>query len=129
VTLVAVPAEITAEAIATALVEVRLIADLHTVHGRALPTEPRARGIALVQAWADQRGVRPADMGTLPRALGASTRRRVRHRLLIRLMRNLGSFTPLLVGAAIGSRLNRKETRRLADNVRRDLAAMAHVRA
>jgi hypothetical protein len=123
VTFVAIPAEIAAEAVATAMVEIRLIADLHTVHGRQLPADPRERAVALVQAWADQRGVRTGEPASFHRALSGSGRRRVRHRLMLRLMRNMGSFAPLLSGAVIGASLNRRETKALAIALRQDLAA------
>jgi hypothetical protein len=125
VTFVAIPAEIAAEAVATAMVEIRLIADLHTVHGLQLPADPRERAVALVQAWADQRGVRTADPASFHRALSGSGRRRVRHRLMLRLMRNMGSFAPLLSGAVIGASLNRRETKALASALRQDLAALS----
>jgi hypothetical protein len=125
VTFVAIPAEIAAEAVATAMVELRLIADLHTVHGLVLPSDPRERAVALVQAWADQRGVHSSQPGSFHRALSGSGRRRVRHRLMLRLMRNMGSFAPLLTGAVIGANLNRRETKALAAAIRRDLAGNA----
>jgi hypothetical protein len=125
VTFIAIPAEIAAEAVATAIVEIRLIADLHTVHGRLLPTDPRERAVVLVQAWADQRGVRSDEPTSFHRALSGSGRRRVRHRLMLRLMRNVGSFAPLLSGAVIGASLNRRETKTLAAALRRDLAVTA----
>ena len=120
--LVAVPMELLAETIATAIVELRLIADLHTVYGISLPASDRERALVLVQAWAEQRGVSTSDLSSLPMALSSSGRRSLRHRLLMRAFRNIGSFTPMFIGAAIGARINRAETRRLAQAVEQDLA-------
>ncbi len=45
----------------------------------------------------------------------------MRRRLTRSSLRHLPSLTPLLVGAGIGATMNRRDTRRLAEEVRADL--------
>jgi hypothetical protein len=54
-------------------------------------------------------------------ALGIVGRREIAHRLGGRLARNLGTLAPMLLGAVIGARWNRSETKRLALDIRADL--------
>lgn len=120
-TLLALPAEVVTEAAVTALIEIRLVADLHTVHGIALPIDDRARAIALLQSWAQRRGIKTTSLVSLPRSLSAAGRRSIQQRLLMRAVRNLGSFVPMFVGALIGASVNRRETRSLGEAIERDL--------
>ena len=120
-TLLALPAEVVTEAAVTALIEIRLVADLHTVHGIALPIDDRARAIALMQSWAQRRGIKTTSLVSLPRSLSAAGRRSIQQRLLMRAVRNLGSFVPMFVGALIGASVNRRETRSLGEAIERDL--------
>ena len=119
--LLAMPAEIISEAVITAVIEIRLVADLHTVHGVALPVDDRARAVVLLQSWAARRGVRLTSATNLPRSLSAAGRRSIQQRLLMRAVRNIGSFVPLLVGVAIGASVNRRETRALGEAIEQDL--------
>ncbi|MGW2250550.1 hypothetical protein ACWCXH_10150 [Kitasatospora sp. NPDC001660] len=121
----AMSVEIAAETLAVAAVEIKLIAELHEVYGVPATGSATQRATAYLSAWADRRGVdatlpaRPA--GFAAPALGAEVRRRVRRRLLRSSLRRLPSVTPLLVGAGIGATVNRRDTRRLAGEVRADL--------
>ncbi|MFF3110319.1 hypothetical protein ACFVSN_14090 [Kitasatospora sp. NPDC057904] len=121
----AMPVEIAAETLAVAAVEVKLIAELHEVYGVPATGSVTQRATAYVSAWANRRGVdatllaRPAGFAAL--ALGAEVRQQVRRRLTRSSLRRLPSVTPLLVGAGIGATVNRRDTRRLAGEVREDL--------
>ncbi|MFJ9690887.1 hypothetical protein [Kitasatospora sp. NPDC101183] len=121
----AMPMEIAAETLAVAAVEVKLVAELHEVYGLPAPGTVPQRAGAYLAAWADRRGidatllVRPAGFAAL--ALGAEVRRRVRHRLTRSWLRRVPSVTPLLLGAGIGAHINRRDTLRLAEEVRADL--------
>ena len=119
--LLAMPAEVVTEAVITAFIEIRLVADLHTVHGVALPVDDRARAVVLLQSWAQRRGIKPSSLMSVPRSLSAAGRRSIQQRLLMRAVRNLGSFVPMFVGAAIGASVNRRETRTLGEAIERDL--------
>ncbi|MEV7773376.1 hypothetical protein [Kitasatospora sp. NPDC086791] len=121
----AMAVEIAAETLAVAAVEIKLIAELHEVYGVPARGTVTQRAGAYLGAWANRRGidatllVRPAGFAAL--AIGAEVRQQVRRRLTRSSLRHLPSVTPLLVGAGIGATMNRRETRRLADEVRVDL--------
>ncbi|MEE1783870.1 hypothetical protein PUR71_13265 [Streptomyces sp. SP17BM10] len=121
----AMAVEIAAETLAVAAVEVKLIAELHEVYGVPATGSVTQRATAYLSAWANRRGVdanllvRPAGFAAL--ALGAEVRQQVRRRLTRSSLRRLPSVMPLLVGAGIGASVNRRDTRRLADEVREDL--------
>ncbi|MEU3574198.1 hypothetical protein AB0E96_38195, partial [Kitasatospora sp. NPDC036755] len=121
----AMPAEIAAETLAVAAVEVKLIAELHEVYGTPAVGTATQRAGAYLGAWADRRGidasllVRPAGFAAL--AIGSEVRRKLGRRLTRSSLRHLPAVTPLLVGAGIGATMNRRDTRRLADEVREDL--------
>lgn len=117
----AMPAELAAELVGVALVELRLIAELHEVYGQPLPGAPRRRAAAALTAWSRERGVDVTSPATLNAAVGGQLKRELRQRLARRLLRNLPNLAPLLVGATVGAALNRRETRRLAERVRADL--------
>lgn len=119
--LFSVPAQIAAETLAVAAVEVKLIAELHEAYGVQVPGTGTQRAMAFVQAWARQRGVDPAKPGTVTLALGTAARRDLRRRLMGRAGRNITSLAPFLTGAFAGAALNHRATRRLADAVRADL--------
>jgi hypothetical protein len=123
---ITIPFELVVETVAIALIELKLVGELHNAHGVPIA------GIAdLLKAWAERRGVTPATLGRkggMADALGRGTRnelvRMVRRRLLARLGRNLSSLAPLLAGAVAGAELNRRATRSLGEAVVRDLAAV-----
>ncbi|MEV7782412.1 hypothetical protein [Kitasatospora sp. NPDC088351] len=121
----AMPVEIAAETLAVAAVEIKLIAELHEVYGVPAQGTATQRAFAYLGAWANRRGVdgaalvRPAGFAAM--ALGSEVRQQVRKRLTRSSLRRLPSLTPLLVGAGIGANVNRRDTRRLAREVRADL--------
>jgi hypothetical protein len=80
--------------------------------------------VALVQSWAQRRGVNPMleSMGVAA-VLGTAARKELRDRLLRRFGRNLTTYGPLLTGAAVASFLNRRATQALGQQVRKDLAS------
>lgn len=125
------PFELVAETLAVAVIELKLVGELHEVYGQPVRGSGTERTVALVRAWAERRGVNPATLGRpggLADALGRGTRnelvRLVRRRLASRLGRNLSSLAPLLAGAVAGAEVNRRATRSLGEAVVRDLAAM-----
>jgi hypothetical protein len=61
--------------------------------------------------------------------LGTAARRELRDRIFRRFGRNLTTLGPLLTGAAIAAYLNRRATRHLADEIRRDLAGRRSITA
>lgn len=121
-TLLSAPVLLAAETVTVVAIELKLIGELHEVHGVALPTGGTQRAVALMQAWATQRGINPMMPGVgVSAVLGTAARRELRDTLLKRFGRNLTTLGPFLTGAAVASYLNRRATRRLADELRRDL--------
>lgn len=119
--LLTAPARPAAETVAIAAIEVKLIAELHAVYGVQAPGASPARAAAFLTAWAKQRGVNPLQAGSVTGALGSATRSALRKRLLRTMGRNTATLGPFLTGAAAGATLNRAATRRLAEEIRKDL--------
>ncbi len=128
---IAMPFELVVETVAIAVLELKLVGELHEVYGRPVQGNGTERTVELVKAWAERRGVTATTIGTpggMADALGRGTRnelvRLVRRRLVARLGRNLSSLAPLLAGAVAGAEVNRRATRSLGEAVVRDLAAV-----
>ena len=115
-TLLAAPVQLTAETLAMVAVELKLVAELHVVYGRA-PVGPRGQvAAAYVGAWVAKRGIDHASgVPALGVILGAAARQQLRRRLARRLARNVSTMAPLLAGAVAGAELNRRETRSLGE--------------
>jgi hypothetical protein len=120
-TLLTAPVQITAETMLVAAVEMKLIAELHEVYGAGVAGTPRQRAAAYLVAWTNRRGLDPLDPASMQLALGAAAKVALRRRLLRRAGRNLSTMGPLMTGAVAGSVVNARETRRLGEEVRRDL--------
>lgn len=117
----AMPAELATETLGVAAVEYKLIAELHEVYGLRVPGNARDRATAYLWSWTQQRGIDVLKPTTVNVALGTTMKRELRQRLLRRSLRHAPSLTPFMVGAAVGAVLNRRDTRKLAARVRRDL--------
>ncbi|MDT0277964.1 hypothetical protein [Blastococcus goldschmidtiae] len=117
--LLAVPLELGAETVLTAAVEVVLIGELHELHGRPAPGDARERGAAYLSSWSAQRAV--SSGSGLGSVLGAAGMRALRRRVGRRLVGNVPTAAPLLLGAALAGRSNRRATEGLAARVLRDL--------
>ncbi|SIR46047.1 hypothetical protein [Micromonospora avicenniae] len=121
-TLLSAPVLLAAETVAVVAIELKLVGELHEVYGIVLPEGRGQRAVALVQAWATQRGINPTMPGAgVGAVLGNAARRELRDTLLRRFGRNLTTLGPFLTGAAVASYLNRRATRGLGDQVRDDL--------
>jgi hypothetical protein len=116
----AFPAEIATETVALVGIEIKLVAELHEVYGVPASGNVAERMIAYTAAWASRRGVGLVP-GGLILAAGSPLARRLRWRLAARAGRTAFSLAPLLTGAAAGAMLNRRETRKLGEEVRADL--------
>ncbi|MEU4209138.1 hypothetical protein AB0F13_03870 [Streptomyces sp. NPDC026206] len=117
----AMPAELAAEIIGVAAVEFKMIAELHEVYGVPAPGTVRQRATAYLGAWADERGIDVTSPLTVNAALGGQLRRELRQQILKRTFRSLPNLAPFMIGAAVGAVLNRRDTKRLAEKVRKDL--------
>jgi hypothetical protein len=120
--LLTAPVLLAAETVAVVAVEMKLIGELHAVYGRPVEGTGTQRAAALVQAWAERRGVNPLRIGgSVAAAMGTALRKELRDRLLQRFGRNLSTLGPFLTGAAIGGFLNRRATMALGTEIRKDL--------
>ncbi|GAB4079801.1 hypothetical protein [Modestobacter muralis] len=120
-TLVAVPLELGAQTVLVAAVEVVLVGELHELAGRPAPGDARARAGAYLASWTTQRAVGTGGSGGLLSMLGTAGASAVRRRLTRRMARSTTSMAPLLLGASLAARSNRKATVTLADRLRADL--------
>ncbi|MGW4426414.1 hypothetical protein [Streptosporangium sp. NPDC004631] len=119
--LLSAPAQLVAETLVVAAIEVKLLAELHEVYGVRVPGTGTQRAMVFVAAWSRQRGVDPMAPASVTLALGAATKTALRNRLMRTLGRHLTTLGPFLTGAVAGGALNRVATRKLASVVRDDL--------
>lgn len=118
--LLSAPAQLVAETLVVAAIEVKLLAELHEVYGVQIPGNGVQRATAFTIAWSKQRGVNSLTTpGTI--ALSAAAKTALRNRLMRTLGRHLTTLGPFLTGAVAGGALNRAATRKLAAAVRADL--------
>ena len=116
--LVVAPVQLAAETVAVVATELKLVAELHVVYGRA-PLLPAADvAAAYVQSWASRSPVGaqggPPDLAVV---LTAAARQQLQRRVARRLVRNASTMAPFLAGAVAGAELNRRETRALAEQL------------
>ncbi|KOY55791.1 hypothetical protein [Streptomyces sp. XY332] len=121
----AMPAELAAEVTGVAMIELKLIAELHEVYGLRAPGNLKDRSLAYLTSWTEERGVDLTKPTTLNIALGGQMKRELRQQILKRTFRNLPNLMPFMVGAAVGAVMNRRDTRKLAEKVRADLRSRA----
>jgi hypothetical protein len=119
--LLSAPAQLVAETLVVAAIEVKLIAELHEVYGVQVPGSGSQRAVAFATAWSKQRGVDPMSPASVTIALGAATKTAMRNRLMRTLGRHMTTLGPFLTGAVAGGFLNRSATRKLSEAVRADL--------
>ncbi len=120
--LLAAPVQLAAETVAVVAIELKLVAELHVVYGRA-PIGPAGQVAAgYLSSWAAKRGIDgPEGMPGLGVVLGAAARAQLRRRVVRRMGRNMSTLAPFLAGAAAGAELNRRETRSLGQALKGEL--------
>ena len=116
----AFPAEVAAETLALVGIEIKLVAELHEAYGMPATGKAADRASAYIAAWAHRRGVFMVPGGLILVA-GSPLARQLRRRLAARATRSAFSLGPLLTGTLAGAMLNRRETRRLGEDIRADL--------
>lgn len=119
----ALPAELAAEITGVAAIELKLIAELHEVYGVRPSGTLTQRSTAYLTCWSEERGIDPGSLVTVNAAFGGQLKRELRQQIMRRMVRNVPNLTPFLVGAAVGAVMNRRDTRKLAAHIRRDLRA------
>jgi hypothetical protein len=118
----AMPVEIASELLAVAAIEFKMIAELYEAYGQPAQGTAKQRSLAYLSVWSERRGLDVASPATIL-ALGktAALRKSLRRRLTRAGFRKLPSLTPLMIGAAAGAYVNRRDTAKLAAEVRRGL--------
>ena len=119
-TLPAFPAEVAAETLAVVGIEIKLVAELHEIYGVAATGTGTERARAYIGSWASRRGIYQVEGGLLLVA-GSPLARQLTRRLAARVRRSTFALAPLFTGALAGAMLNRRETRRLGQQIRDDL--------
>jgi len=113
--------ELTAEITGVAAVEMKLVAELYEVYGLRPPGGLAQRSTAYLTSWTEERGMDISRPTTFNVALGGRVKRDLRRQIMKRMTRDVPNLVPFLVGAAVGAVMNRRDTRKLADRVRKDL--------
>ena len=120
--LLSTPVLLATETVAVVAIEMKLVGELHEVYGHSVPGTSSQKAMSLLQGWASRRGVNPMLPGSaLGTVLGTATRKQLRDTLLKRFGRNLTTLGPLLTGAAVASFLNQRATKKLGEELSRDL--------
>ncbi|KUN50575.1 hypothetical protein AQJ43_32600 [Streptomyces avermitilis] len=120
----AMPTELAAEITGVAAIELKLIAELHEVYGLRPPGTLTQRSTAYLHSWSGERGIDVTKPSTINVALGGQMRRELRQQVMKRTVRDLPNLMPFMVGAAVGAVMNRRDTKRLAGRIRKDLRKM-----
>ncbi|MEV8030877.1 hypothetical protein [Streptomyces sp. NPDC086182] len=120
----AMPTELAAEITAVAAIELKLIAELHEVYGLRPPGNLKQRSTAYLSSWSGERGIDVAKPLTIDAALGGRMKRELRQQIMKRTVRDLPNLMPFMVGAAVGAVMNRRDTKRVAGHIRKDLRKM-----
>ncbi|WP_328751072.1 EcsC family protein [Streptomyces sp. NBC_00285] len=117
----AMPAELAAEITGVAAIELKLIAELHEVYGVRPPGNLKERSTAYLNSWSGERGIDVKKPSTVSGALNSQMKQQLRQQIMKRMIRDLPNLMPFLVGAAVGAVMNRRDTRKLAERIRKDL--------
>jgi hypothetical protein len=121
-TMLAAPVQLAAETVAVIAVELKLVAELHVVYGKAPQGSRGQVTTAYLTSWASRRGLDGAGVRpSLSSVLSTAARQQLRHRILRQFRRNVSSLAPFLVGAVAGAELNRRATRSLGEALMLDL--------
>jgi hypothetical protein len=120
--LLTTPVQIAAETLAVVAIELKLVAELHEVYGRAAVGTPAVKTAAYLGAWTRRRGIDPFAGGAgVPSVVSAAARRELRRRLMRRAGGNVATVMPFMAGAVAGASLNSRETKKLGEHIAKDL--------
>ena len=117
----AMPTELAAEITGVAAIELKLIAELYEVYGVRPPGDLRQRSTAYLNSWSGERGIDVTKPSTMSTALNGHMKRELRQQIMKRMVRDLPNLMPFMVGAAVGAVMNRRDTKKLAERIRKDL--------
>jgi hypothetical protein len=127
---VMLPVELVMETMFVAAIEIKMIGELHAIYGVPIEGTSDERGRALLESWAQRRGVKVDELekgikGALTKSTRGQLTQVIRRKLMVRAARNLSSLAPLMIGAVAGAELNRRATRDLGDDLVHDLSRRA----
>ncbi|WP_329613491.1 hypothetical protein OG244_09500 [Streptomyces brevispora] len=114
-------AELATEITGVAAIELKLVAELHEVYGLRPPGGIGQRSTAYLTSWTEERGIDVTHPMTVDAALGGRMKRELRQQIMKRTVRDLPNLIPFMIGATVGAMMNRRDTRKLAERVRKDL--------
>ncbi|MGW2521380.1 hypothetical protein ACWC09_31055 [Streptomyces sp. NPDC001617] len=117
----AMPTELAAEITGVAAIELKLIAELHEVYGVRPPGNLRERSTAYLNSWSGERGVDVTKPSSFGGAVNSQMKHQLRQQIMKRMVRDLPNLMPFMVGAAVGAVMNRRDTKKLAERIRKDL--------
>jgi hypothetical protein len=117
----AMPTEIAAEITGVAAIELKLIAELHEVYGVRPPGTLKQRSVAYLNSWSGERRIDVSKPSTVTSALNSHAKQQLRQQIMKRMVRDLPNLMPFMVGAAVGAVMNRRDTKKLAERIRKDL--------
>ncbi|WP_406441865.1 hypothetical protein OHB14_22780 [Streptomyces sp. NBC_01613] len=117
----AMPTELAAEITGVAAIELKLIAELHEVYGVRPAGNLKQRSTAYLNSWSGERGIDVTKPSTVSSALNGHMKRELRQQIMKRTVRDLPNLMPFMVGAAVGAVMNRRDTKKLAARIRKDL--------
>jgi hypothetical protein len=116
--LAAAPAQLAAETLLSAVIELKMIGELRAAAGQPIVGTPSERGWELLQLWAHERGLGKATVRE-------ELTKAIRKRLIRRMGKNIASYAPLMAGAFAGAAVNRRAARHLGERVIADLRRAA----
>ncbi|QDY79515.1 hypothetical protein [Streptomyces qinzhouensis] len=121
----AMPAELATEITGVAAIELKLIAELYEVYGLRPPGTLKERSTVYLTTWSEERGIDVTKPSTYSNAalVSSGLKRELRQQIMKRMIRNLPNLLPFMIGAAVGAVINRRDTRHLAERIRKDLRA------
>ncbi|MFI6287558.1 hypothetical protein ACIBCM_22900 [Streptomyces sp. NPDC051018] len=118
----AMPTELATEITGVATIELKLIAELYEVYGQRPPGSLKERSSVYLATWSEERSIDVTRPSTYKNAaLSGGIKRELRQQIMKRMIRNLPNLLPFMVGAAVGAVINRRDTRQLAERIRKDL--------
>jgi hypothetical protein len=120
--LLTAPVQLAAETLAVVAIELKLVAELHEVYGRAAVGTTAVRTAAYLGAWTRRRGLDPFAGGSgLTGLVSGAARRELRRRVMRRAGGNVATMLPFMAGAVAGASLNSRETKKLGQRIANDL--------
>lgn len=118
----AIPIRVAAETLVVAMIELKLIGELHEVYGRPLAGTTSQRGTTALKLWASHRGIHIFDTGGLVATLSQMARTPTTRRAAAAMSGKAMGRKGLRLGAGVAGAVdNRRATVLLGDRVRAEL--------